>query len=308
MPNHKLITKIVLIVFFWLILLTACRPAASTPETAAVVVEPAQIQPTLALPFTAGPSPYAPAPTQLPTSTAQPTPAPASPTHAPTQTPEPTPTEVPLPTPTAEPERVLPGYYPVGGCTTIGVYVMYTIANDMDFCVLSVEVFEDGRMSFLVSWTANFKRPGFEVVKRKDLNNTNMYIMDNLGNHYNHIEVRGDAARDVGMKHGDTAIGSFIFPKAASGAFIFEFVDADNDHSIPALILKNPKIINQSQLLAYFPYKLTYKVEKWSPLQEETDSLALTHLLVQGCSIEEWSGNQIQGKLINTINYGKIEY
>jgi hypothetical protein len=308
MPKNKLLTNVVLACSLSLILLVACSQAASTPESVSMLPEPDQIQPSWTPPPPAVPAPNTAVPTALPSSTASPTLPPASPTPEPTHTPEPTPTDVPLPTPTPTPEGILPGYYPVGGCTTIGVYVLYTIANDMEFCVLSVEVYEDGRMSFLVSWTADFKRPGFEVVKRKDTNNTNMYILDNLGNRYNHIEVGGDAARDLGMKHGDVAVGSFVFPKAAPGATIFEFVDADHDHSVPTLILTNPKIIKQTRALALFPYELTYKVEKWTPLEEGSDVLGLSHLLVPGCTLEEWAAVEIQGKLINTIAYGKVEY
>jgi hypothetical protein len=81
------------------------------------------------------------------------------------------------------------------------------------------------------------------IKKYSDENNTNMYITDNIGNHYNHIEVGGDAAYDIYIGDAVPVNGWFLFIPAKQNATIFTFHDDDQGVEIENITLSsNAKI------------------------------------------------------------------
>jgi hypothetical protein len=236
-----------------------------------------------------------------------------TPTEAPTATftpsATPIPSSTPTITPTSTPAHNQPGLYSAGGCVNmkqrIGPYD-YRPAS-IDFCVLSVEVTTDYSMIFNVSWTANF--PKFVIAtKKSDINNTNMYIRDDLGNRYNHISAGGAAAIEVDIEDGETVTGWFAFPPAKIGATEFAFHDADNDVFVGGMVLLNPIIINADLELNWYPYALTYKLASWETSTNDEGKNILTHTEFPNCQILENETSEIQGKYKNTITLGIVDY
>jgi len=247
-----------------------------------------------------------PTQTQKPTATTVPTDT-QTPTPEASPTPKASPTTAASPTPgiTASPTYAfnLPGYYATGGCQTYKIYWKYSI----DFCVESVEVRNDGRMVYVVSWTVHCPEQGW-VIKYPDTYNHKMYIMDNLGNQYDFTEVGGTAAQKIEMKNGDTAIGIFIFPPAKPGATSFTFYDHQQQVEIGGIVLVNPIVVYEQMQLKWYPFTLEYRVAVWKPEASEEGGGLITHTKIAGCKIQEWQPGQPQGKLKNTIEVGKITY
>lgn len=161
----------------------------------------------------------------MPTDIPSPSFTPVSPTLTDTSTPTPSwiPTSTHTPSPTPTPTYVSPMTYDVGGCMN----VVISDSNQVLECVSSVMVLPDGKMQFNFSWTAHVEDQ-FEVHKSSDRNNTNIYLTDNLGNRYDHVETGGDADRDVTLINGQIAEGWFIFPAPLPEAENFILHDDDN--------------------------------------------------------------------------------
>lgn len=99
-------------------------------------------------------------------------------------------------------------------------------------CVTGVRIRFDGQMYFDYRWSVEFLDPNVtSIYKNSDANNFNMYITDNLGNRYDHVDTGGAAATLVYFyPWGPTsADGWFMFPAKRTGATIFAFHDDDND-------------------------------------------------------------------------------
>ena len=66
--------------------------------------------------------------------------------------------------------------------------------------------------------------------KGSDTGNKKMFLVDNLGNRYDHIETRG-AAADGGRLSADNPVlrGVFVFPAPRLGASSFTFHDNDQN-------------------------------------------------------------------------------
>jgi hypothetical protein len=101
------------------------------------------------------------------------------------------------------------GLYPqTNACTRISL----SSVDFIDWCVESVEVRADG-MQFNVVWTAWLSHP--YVTKYADVGNVHMYLTDEQGRRYDHVAVGDDAARDVWLQDGQSAV---ILPAADSAA------------------------------------------------------------------------------------------
>ncbi len=169
---------------------------------------------------------FTPEPSETPTLTLTPTPSPSfTPTPTFTETPTDTPTPTITPTPTAVYNA--PGLYVIGKCVELKVHVL--------FCVLNVNVLANGSMVFNVSWKSLISN--VSITKKSDLNNPNMYLTDNLGNRYNHVEVGGDAALRIKMEPKQVIYGYFAFPPALPGATSFQFHDSDQGEVISEIVL-----------------------------------------------------------------------
>jgi hypothetical protein len=295
----------------FVILASGCAKQTTTPISSAAT--PAEIAvtdtsiPTVNIPPTVTFTPLpTPTQTQKPTATILPTDT-QTPTPEASPTPKSSPTTEASPTPsiTASPTYAfnLPGYYATGGCQTYMAYWQLYV----DFCVESVEVKKDGRMVYVVSWTIHIPEEK-TVTKHSDAGNHAMYIMDNLGNKYDFLEVGGTAAQELEMKNGDTAIGIFIFPHANPGATSFTFYDKQQKVAIGGIVLVNPIVVYELMELKWYPFTLEYRVAVWKPEVSEEGGGLITHTKIAGCKIQEWQPSQPQGKLKNTIEVGKITY
>jgi hypothetical protein len=128
-----------------------------------------------------------------------------------------------------------PGLYTFEGrCTRIE----FRYGNHVVWCIESVEVRSDGYMKFNAVWTAPIE-PRAYVKKYSDVGNTNLYLRDNLGNRYHHVEVGGDAGRDIILTRYSTARGWYLFPPAQPGATSFIFHDDDSHVHIEGLVLQH---------------------------------------------------------------------
>ena len=102
----------------------------------------------------------------------------------------------------------------------------------LTWCVETVVVAASGRLDLMVSWKAS-SLAGGTIDKGSDTGNKKMYLVDNLGNRYDHIETRG-AAADGGRLSVDNPIlrGIFVFPAPRLGATAFTFRDDDQNLTI----------------------------------------------------------------------------
>ena len=147
----------------------------------------------------------------------------------------PAPTATPVPTATSASAAMYnqPGCYPF---TDYCYWAPLPSGSHVEFCVESVEVREDGKMQFNVAWTTH-SASGGRVTKGADAGNRNMYVTDDLGGHYDHIETSGAAADQVSIGHEETVRGWFLFLPAQAGATTFAFHDDDQGFAIGDIVL-----------------------------------------------------------------------
>lgn len=239
------------------------------------------------------------APTKTPTATNTQSPTiPPSPSSTATATIPPTPTISPTP------NLVMPGFYAVGGCGS----AQLAYHAKLLFCVNSVTVTRERHMIFNVSWTLSDIMMGVTVTKRSDQGNGKMYLIDNLGNRYNHFAGGGAAYVRTQMKNGETKTGWFEFGTPPEGAVNFSFYDDDNKIAIKGIGLLFGKTIYQDWVLINFPLYMEYKVDLWTMVKKEDGSLILNHRTNTGCSIEEKATTEPQGKLKNKTKLGNVTY
>lgn len=102
-------------------------------------------------------------------------------------------------------------------------------AASLSWCVDKVVVTPSGQLELAVSWRAS-GLSGRTLDKGSDTGNEKMYLVDNLGNRYHHVETRG-AAADGGQLTYDHEVlrGVFVFPPAKLGAREFSFRDDDQN-------------------------------------------------------------------------------
>lgn len=122
-------------------------------------------------------------------------------------------------------------YWQDGACAEI------TLGGDakLTWCVETVVVTASGRLELAASWTAS-NLSGATLDKGSDTGNEKMYLVDNLGHRYDHIETRG-AAADGGRLSVDnpTLRGVFVFPPPHLGATTFTFRDDDQNLTIAGI-------------------------------------------------------------------------
>ena len=273
--------------------LVACSPGAAPSPSATTSLDTAT-----PLPGTATPEPtktFTPLPpTDTATATTPPT-ATSSPTATLTATPTPTATLTPTPTVA----MVMPGQYNTGGCSLRHPSIPGSGDIDYEFCVVSVEVTSERHMIFNVSWKVNNIDAGYSFTKTNDKGNDSIYLIDNLGNHYNHIAGGGAAYGDKQMNNNQVATGWFDFGKPKLGAISFSFYDEGNGITIKAIPLFFPTIVFEAFQLQNFPLQLEYSPLKWAVGSLADGSQGLVHQKIQGCTIQERPSSQPQGNLLN---------
>lgn len=193
-----------------------------------------------------------PSPTASPTDTATPTLTPtitntdtATPTAVPpTNTPKPThppatATQTPVPTSAA----LLAGNYPQPyNCVHIYDHKqIYEIT--VEWCIPTVKIEDNGNITFTNTWTAdNRGQVTITWVLKPGAYNINQFVVDNLGNRYDHIATDG-SARDGAQFNSNTMqthTGWYTFSPPAPGAYKFTFVNQDWNISVPDIVLTTP--------------------------------------------------------------------
>lgn len=100
-------------------------------------------------------------------------------------------------------------------------------AATLSWCVDKVVVTASGQLELAVSWRAS-GLAGRTLDKGSDSGNEKMYLVDNLGNRYDHIDTRGAAAEGGQLSHDHEVLhGVFVFPPPRLGAREFSFRDDD---------------------------------------------------------------------------------
>jgi hypothetical protein len=249
--------------------------------------------------------------TQLPTATSTFAPKPTA-TLTPTSKSTATLTATPTLTPTLTITSLVPGVYSGGGCLD------YTIVKKTNYgwpwasftwCVEYVEIHPDGSMIFVLSWKLFDMMEGItSVTKRSDINNSNMYLTDNLDNRYDAIIVSGDAAGDIVMEKDVTYYGTFTFRPPKSGANRFAFHDDDNSKVITDILLLEPAVYIYEIDLKWSPLSITYYSDKWNAGKTDQNGVLLTHTKYTNCQVMEWQPGDAQGKYLNTIDIGTLKY
>jgi hypothetical protein len=107
----------------------------------------------------------------------------------------------------------------------------------VSFCVEQVTQQADGSLKLDVSWIGRYVDTARHVAKGSDAHNRNMYLTDDLGNRYDHMDSGGAAASEVTLTNRQPAYGWFLFPPPAPGATHFTFHDDDNGQSIGGIAL-----------------------------------------------------------------------
>ncbi len=117
-----------------------------------------------------------------------------------------------------------PGYYGFEGlCRDLYLSASYPNIY-VTLCVAAVEVREDGYMKLTVTWTAHLKPSPYDYVRiDHDRDDHSKYLLDDLGNRYDHEELGDTAYYGVIMGDGQTRSGWYLFPPAQPGATSFTF-------------------------------------------------------------------------------------
>ncbi len=132
---------------------------------------------------------------------------------------------------------ILPGTYPVNQCTYNDLFIYGNNVGILQECVTSVVIRNNGYMQFNYTWAVDLIDTIPSIIKHSDANNPNMYITDNLGNRYDHVEVGGSAGQTVTMHDGTMVSGWFLFAPAKQPVTTFTFHNDDQQSSIPNIHL-----------------------------------------------------------------------
>ncbi len=254
---------------------------------------------------TAAPATPTDAPSLPPTAT-----APTSPTLTPTPAPTQTAIFTPTPTPFRTVNGYLPGKYNTSGCVNYSPYLTANYSAQVKFCVWFIEILRDGTMCVTVSWNVEYNAEaiGKSVKKSGDVNNPNMFMMDNLGNRYDLIGGGGDS--NATTFWGNTLLtGWFLFPEPKPGITSLTFWDWDNIAKIENLVLTNPMpLTEESVSLKWHPYTIVYKSDFWKMEPGESGELVLTNLKNEKCQISERAPGQPDGKLKSELEIGQTTF
>ena len=248
-----------------------------------------------------------PSPSFVVTPTLTQTPVPTS-TLTPTLTPQPTSTETPTITPSATPNMVMPGTFYAGGCGSTEM----SQGGQLVFCVNSVTVDNNRHMIFDVTWKLSDIPSGFTVTKRSDQGNRKMYLIDNLGNRYNHSAGGGGAYTSVVVTDGDPVAGWFDFGQPPIGAFTFDFHDDDNRIVIGGISLYGGPTVQSIHLKSFaldpYPMSLNYQEEIWQPSILEGGTILLASKKVHFCTLRAVPPSQPKGAFKSNTAIGNITF
>jgi hypothetical protein len=159
--------------------------------------------------------------------------------------------ETPLPTTETSTETTPPLQVPVSEIQP-GLYLIDDKCNlltiegghdnlSVNMCITSVAIDASKNMRFNVFWTARAESGEYRTIyKGSDVENRNMYLVDNLGNRYDHIDTGGSASLDDQFYiNEETHEGWYLFPPAMPGASSFTFHDDDQQVSFDNIVFTN---------------------------------------------------------------------
>jgi hypothetical protein len=201
---------------------------------------------------------------------------------------------------------VMPGNYYVGKCAEAPGQYSATIS----FCVTGVRVTRDRHMFFDVTWNIDKIPPDVTVTKRSDYGNRKMYLIDNLGNRYDHVNGGGAAYKSLLMFENSHTPGWFEFGSPPVGALSFDFHDDDNHMVIKGIyLIPGFGYISYDKLtLDQYPLIVEYDKDKWTPTKAADGTNMLTHKKMPTCTIQAKQPQQPQGKLKSQSKVGDITY
>lgn len=295
------VARAIAILCMFTLLLSACTPAAfaPAPATAAVPAEPIAAAPTDA---------PTEAPTLPPTVTA---------TLEPTLEPTPAPTETPAFTPTATPVLTASGHavgkYATGGCidsekleASMGVF-------HIKFCVWFIEILQNGKMRVTASYEILYNTaslPGYSILKPSDDKNRGIYLVDNLGNRYDHSQVGGEFITTQRFFGNRTIMGWYLFPEPRPDATSFTMVHKGFYlGQITNMLLTNPMpLTEQVASLKYHAYNITYNTDIWKLSQGAAGELILTNIKNEKCQMTERAPGEPEGKLKSSLPIGQATF
>lgn len=94
-------------------------------------------------------------------------------------------------------------------------------------CITGVQGFSDGKFSLFVSLTALIP-DSYSLTIYSDIGNTSIYVLDDQGQTYHHLEVGGEFNTDKTIKNGESKVGWYLFPPLSASARQIFFHDDDN--------------------------------------------------------------------------------
>jgi hypothetical protein len=224
-----------------------------------------------------------------------------------TVTSAPTLTNTPTITPSPTPNMVLPGNYYIGRCADVN----FPDNVKLKFCINNIRVDSNRHMVFDVSWTASHVTdPIGYIIKHSDKNNLHIYLIDNLGNRYDHLAGGGAVYRPTNLENDIPHPGWFEFGSPPIEALKFDFHDDDNH-----LIIKDIALIPGYGYIQYeiltldqYPLIVKYDEDKWDPAKTEENTNMLAHKTMPSCSIQPKSPSEPVGKFKSLTVDGDIEY
>lgn len=191
------------------------------------------------------------------------------------------------------------GIYNTGGCSVSHPTVAGSDEIDTEICVQSVEVTREHHLIFYISWKVTKMDEGNVFTKVSGQNDKAIYLLDNLGNRYNHFDGGGAAYEEQRLKNNEQVSGWFEFGKAELYAVTFSFYDGTHDIEIKGIPLVFPTIIFEAMPLKNYPLQLEYSNLKWAVGSLPDGSQGLIHQQIRGCTIQELPDGQPQGQLYN---------
>ena len=135
-----------------------------------------------------------------------------------------------------------------------------------------------------------------------------MYLIDNLGNRYDHFDGGGSAYASVVMHDGIPTTGWFTFGPPPAGAYNFDFYDDDNLFSVKWISLVYPTILYEKIQLQNYPLVLEYLKETWEPVTLGDGSVLMQHKNLPDCTLQEKPPAEPEGKYKNTLQIGEVTY
>jgi len=124
------------------------------------------------------------------------------------------------------------GDYAVHACMQISL----SAGGYAEECVEGVSILPDGNMRIDFTWAFYSSGENIYTISPVD-NNRNMYLVDNLGNRYDHILSSPETSQVRQAAEGDKLTGWFLFPEVSHSANYLIFHDDDVGAQTPPFVI-----------------------------------------------------------------------